>query len=160
MKKEILEKKIQEVDELYKKLNKAASIIVFDYHGLTVEQSMDIRKSLRSSGIEVKVYKNNIARRASTLAGFGKLESSLVGAKALAISYKDAVAPAKLLFGFCKKYKQLSLAAGVAEKQVLDQKDVIALANIPTREVLLTQLAVGMLQPVRELAVGLNLINK
>lgn len=159
MQKAILERKVESVRELTEKLGRATTVVAFDYPGLTVEAFTKLRHQLREAGCDVTVYKNNISRRASIAAGYGALADSLVGAKALAISYSDVVAPAKILFDFAKENKVVQIQAGIVEGKVVGIEGINALATLPSRETLLTMLAVGMLTPVRELAVGLNMIS-
>jgi large subunit ribosomal protein L10 len=158
--KDIIKKKQEAVEVLAEKMQSAVSIVAFDYPGLTVESFTNLRIKLREAGCEAKVYKNNIARRASEKAGFKELGNVFTGAKAIAISYKDVVAPAKILSDFAKDNKQVVLTASIIEGLFMNQAQTLEIANIPSREVLLTQLAVGLLTPVRELAVGLNMISE
>jgi large subunit ribosomal protein L10 len=159
MQKAIIERKAAAVRELTEKLGRAATVVAFDYPGLTVEQFTTLRGQLREAGCEVTVYKNNISRRASIAAGYKDLAESLYGAKALAISYSDVVAPAKIVYDFAKGNKVVQIHAGIVEGKVVGLDQLNALATLPSRETLLTMLAVGMLTPVRELAVGLNMIS-
>lgn len=159
MQKAIIERKAEAVRELTEKLGRAATVVAFDYPGLTVEQFTTLRSQLREAGCEVTVYKNNISRRASIAAGYGDLADSLYGAKALAISYSDVVAPAKIVYDFAKGNKVVQIHAGIVEGKVVGLDQLNALATLPSRETLLTMLAVGLLTPVRELAVGLNMIS-
>jgi large subunit ribosomal protein L10 len=159
MQKAIIERKAEAVRELSEKLGRAATVVAFDYPGLTVEQFTQLRGQLREAGCEVTVYKNNISRRASIAAGYGELADSLVGAKALALSYDDVVAPAKIVYEFAKNNKVVTIHAGIVEGKVVDVSQINALATLPSRETLLTMLAVGMLTPIRELAIGLNMIS-
>ncbi len=159
MQRAIIERKAEAVRELSEKLGRATTVVAFDYPGLTVEQFTQLRGQLREAGCEVTVYKNNISRRASIAAGYGALADSLVGAKALALSYGDVVAPAKIVYEFAKNNKVVTIHAGIVEGKVVDVTQINALATLPSRETLLTMLAVGMLTPVRELAIGLNMIS-
>ena len=159
MQRAIIERKAEAVRELSEKLGRAATVVAFDYPGLTVEQFTQLRGQLREAGCEVTVYKNNISRRASIAAGYGELADSLVGAKALALSYDDVVAPAKIVYEFAKNNKVVTIHAGIVEGKVVDVTQINALATLPSRETLLTMLAVGMLTPIRELAIGLNMIS-
>jgi large subunit ribosomal protein L10 len=159
MQKANIERKAEAVRELTEKLGRAATVVAFDYPGLTVEQFTKLRSQLREAGCEVTVYKNNISRRASVAAGFEGLADSLVGAKALAMSYSDVVAPAKVVYDFAKTNKLVQIQAGIVEGKVVGVDQINALATLPSRETLLTMLAVGLLTPIRELAVGLNMIS-
>lgn len=155
---ESVAKKAKAVEELTAKFNEAKTIVAFDYPGLTVEQFTKLRVLLREAGCEVGVYKNNISRRASEAAGIGELASDLVGAKAIIMGFDDVVAPAKIVVDFAKANKKIKVQAGVIEGKVVDAQGIIALANLPSRETLLTMLAAGMLAPVRDIAVGLNML--
>ncbi|HAX02210.1 MAG: 50S ribosomal protein L10 [Tenericutes bacterium GWC2_34_14] len=159
MQKAIIERKAESVRELTEKLGRATTVVAFDYPGLTVEAFTKLRNQLREAGCDVTVYKNNISRRASIAAGYDELAHTLVGAKALAISYSDVVAPAKIVFDFAKENKVVTIGSGIVEGKVVGVDAINALATLPSRETLLTMLAVGMLTPLRELAVGLNMIS-
>jgi large subunit ribosomal protein L10 len=155
-----IKRKIEAVDNLTEKFKQAATIVAFDYPGLTVEEMTQLRSQLREANCELKVYKNNISKRASIAAGYDALANTLVGAKAIAISYNDVVAPAKIVYDFAKQNKVVKIHAGVIEGKFADTDAIMALATIPSRETLLTMLAVGMLTPVREIAIGLNMISE
>lgn len=158
MERAIIQKKAALVDDLSIKLKDAKTIIAFDYAGLTVGQFTDLRNELRDAGCEVSVYKNNISKRASIQAGFEDLADSFTGAKALILSFDDVVAPAKIIADFAKANKVVNIQAGVIEGEVVDEAGIQAIANLPSRETLLTQLAAGLLMPVREVAIGLNML--
>lgn len=160
MEKATIKRKIEAVDILKEKLETAKTVVSFDYAGLTVEAFTKLRRELRQAGSELKVYKNNIARRAAGLAGFDQLVDNFVGAKAIAISYDDVVAPAKIVNDFAKVNKQVEIKDGLIEGVYASADQLKALASIPSREVLLTQLAVGLLMPVRELTIGLHMISE
>ncbi|MDI6453519.1 50S ribosomal protein L10 [Peloplasma aerotolerans] len=159
MQKASIERKAEAVRELSEKLGRAATVVAFDYPGLTVEQFTNLRNQLREADCEVTVYKNNISKRASIAAGYDALADTLVGAKALAISYSDVVAPAKIVYDFAKTNKVVQIHAGIVEGKVVNVDIINELAMLPSRETLLTMLAVGLLTPVREIAIGLNMIS-
>lgn len=155
-----VKRKQEAVETLSAKMKASVSVVAFDYPGLTVAEFTELRTQLREAGCETKVYKNNIARRAAQAAGFDTFADIFTGPKAIALSASDVVAPAKILNDFAKTNDNVVLSASVIEGQFMDVEQTKILANIPSREVLLTQLAVGLLQPVRELAVGLNMISE
>jgi large subunit ribosomal protein L10 len=159
MQKAMIERKAEAVRILSDKLGRATTVVAFDYPGLTVDKFTKLRGQLREAGCEVTVYKNNISRRASVIAGFEGLADTFVGAKALAISYDDVVAPAKIIYEFAKENKTVKIQAGIIEGKVASFEQISALATLPSRETLLTMLAVGLLTPIRELAIGLNMIS-
>jgi len=159
MQKAVIERKAEAVAELSEKLGRATTVVAFDYPGLSVEQFTQLRSQLREANCDVTVYKNNISRRASIAAGYDALAETFYGAKALAISYTDVVAPAKIIYDFAKSNKVVKIQAGIVEGKVVNVEQLNAIALLPSRETLLTMLAVGLLTPVRELAVGLNMIS-
>lgn len=160
MQKAILARKQADVEVLAEKFKMAKTVVVFEYAGLSVFDFTKLRTLLRKDNVEVKVYKNNITRRAATVAGFKALSDNLTGPLAVAVSYDDVVAPAKTIFEFAKTNKTVVIRSGVIEGSVVADDAIISLANLPSRETLLTQLAAGLLTPVRELAVGLNMLTE
>src|SRR5690606_939588 len=112
MQKAIIARKQAEVDILSEKFKMAKTVVVFEYAGLTVFEFTQLRTQLRKDNVEVKVYKNNITRRAATLAGYDKLVDSLVGPLAVAVSYDDVVAPAKTIYDFAKSSKKVVIRSG------------------------------------------------
>lgn len=160
MEKEVLTQKKADVEAVAKKMQDAKTIVAFDYSGLTVEQFTTLRRQLRDAGCEVQVLKNNISRRASEAAGFKELADYLKGPKAIAFSANDVVAPAKIIYDFSKECDLVKIQAGVVEGKVEGQDGMIGLATLPSREALLTMLAMGMLSPLKDLAVGLNMLTE
>ena len=160
MEKEVLIQKKADVDALAKRMKEAKTIVAFDYIGLTVEQFTSLRRQLRDAGCEVQVIKNNISRRASESAGYSELAQYFKGPKAVAFSNKDVVAPAKIIYEFSKNCDVVKIHAGVVEGKVENDKGMIGLATLPSRETLLTMLAMGMLKPLTDLAVGLNMLTE
>lgn len=115
-----IELKSAVVAEIAEKLEKAASVIVVDYKGLTVEQVTDLRSQMREAGVDYKVYKNTLVRRAASqiegeaFANFN--DELLVGPNAIAFGYEDAVAPARVLKAFMDKNpNKITLKMGVVE---------------------------------------------
>ncbi|HHT06722.1 MAG TPA: 50S ribosomal protein L10 [Hydrogenispora sp.] len=148
--------KVAVVNEVYEKLTKAQSVVLVDFRGLTVQEATELRKKLREAGVELKVTKNTLTRLAAEKADLKDLHAYLEGPTALAFGYEDPVSPAKILSDFAKDHKKLELKGGVLEGRVIDQAMVTALAELPTREVLLGQL-VGLMQaPIRNLAYVLS----
>ncbi|MDV6377342.1 50S ribosomal protein L10 [Sporosarcina sp. GW1-11] len=150
----ILEAKQAVVTEIADKLKEAVSVVVVDYRGLTVAQVTELRKQLREAGIEFKVYKNSMTRRAAESAGLESLNESLVGPNAIAFSTEDVVAPAKILNDFAKKNDKLEIKAGVIEGNVASAEEVKALATLPSRDGLLSMLLSVLQAPVRNFALA------
>lgn len=121
---------VAEISEL---LNGAASAVVVDYRGLTVEQDTQLRKKLRESEVSYKVYKNTMIRFAVKGTEFEALVPHLEGPTALAVSKTDATAPARVLADFAKTADKLELKAGVVEGTYYDEKGIQVIATIPSK---------------------------
>jgi large subunit ribosomal protein L10 len=150
----IIEKKIQIVNEISEKLKSSQSTVVVDYRGLTVTEVTELRKQLRDAGVEFKVYKNSMTRRATEAAELSALNDSLTGPNAIAFSADDVIAPAKILNDFAKKHEALEIKAGVIEGNVATAEEVKALAELPSREGLLSMLLSVLQAPIRNLALA------
>jgi large subunit ribosomal protein L10 len=157
---EIMKVKEQIVSDYAEKLAKAKSFVIVDYRGLTVAEDTQLRKELRENNVEYSVVKNRLTLRAMEKAGFTGLDQVLTGPTAVAISYDDAVAPAKVLVTNAKKNNKLEVKGGMVEGKILSVNEVNGVAAIPAKPVLIAQL-LGMLQtPIRGLAVALSEIAK
>ncbi|MBM6616126.1 50S ribosomal protein L10 [Bacillus suaedaesalsae] len=149
-----VELKKQVVTEIADKLRDSKSTIVVDYRGLTVSQVTELRKQLREAGIDFKVYKNTMTRRAATDAGLEGLNEFLTGPNAIAFGGEDVIAPAKILNEFAKKNEKLEIKAGVIEGNIATVEEVKALAELPSREGLLSMLLSVLQAPIRNLALA------
>ena len=146
--KSILEQKQQIVADLTEKIKNSVSGVVVNYQGITVEDDTKLRKALREAGVSYHVYKNSITGRACENCGYGDMKQYLNGMTAIAVSESDAVAPAKILKGYADKIESFKLVAGYIDGEVVDEKAVEKLANIPNRETLITQLLVCIRSPL------------
>ena len=146
---------VAEISELF---NGARSAVVVDYRGLTVEQDTQLRKQFREAGVTYKVYKNTMIRFAAKGTAFEALEPHLEGPTALAVSKEDATAPARIIANFAKTADKLEIKAGVVEGNYYDAKGMTAIANVPSREVLLGRLLGSMNSPIANFARVLNQI--
>ncbi|CRK85270.1 50S ribosomal protein L10 [Neobacillus massiliamazoniensis] len=142
------------VDEIAGKLKASKSTIVVDYRGLTVAEVTELRKQLREAGVEFKVYKNTMTRRAAEALELSELNGALTGPNAIAFSNEDVVAPAKILNDFAKKHEALEIKAGVIEGNIATVEEVKALADLPSREGLLSMLLSVLQAPIRNLALA------
>lgn len=150
----VVEAKKQVVSEIASKLRESKSTIVVDYRGLTVAQVTELRKTLREAGVEFKVYKNTLTRRAAEEAELAGLNEYLTGPNAIAFSAEDVIAPAKVLNDFAKKNEALEIKAGVIEGNIATVEEVKALAELPSREGLLSMLLSVLQAPIRNLALA------
>lgn len=146
------------VDEISACIKDAQSVVLVDYCGLTVEQDTQLRKNLREAGITYKVYKNTLMNFAFKGTEFEGLSSYLEGPNAIAVSTSDATAPARVLTDFAKTANKLEIKAGVVEGNYYDAKGMTAIANVPSREVLLGRLLGSMNSPIANFARVLNQI--
>jgi large subunit ribosomal protein L10 len=140
------------VDEISSYIKDAVSVVLVDYRGLTVTQDTELRKQLREEGIVYKVYKNTLVKRAIAGTEYEALGAQLEGPTAVAISASDATAPARILSEFAKKADKLELKAGVVEGTYYDAEGIKVIANIPSREVLLSRLLGSMQSPITNFA--------
>ena len=147
----ILKVKEVQVAELAEEIKNAQTIVLAEYLGLTVAQDTELRSKLREAGVNYRVVKNNIGKRAVEEAGLPELAEAFVGPTAIAYS-DDVVAPAKVLNEFSKSVELYSLKAGASDGAVLSPGELSALANVPAVEELHARLARGIAWPFTRLA--------
>ena len=145
------------VDEIKAKIDGAATVVLVDYRGLTVEQDTKLRKGLREAGCEYKVYKNTLMKRAFEGTDFAQLDDLLDGPSAIAISKEDATA-IRVLNNVAKEAEALEFKGAVVEGTFYDVDGVKALASIPSREELISKLLGSLQSPITNLARVLNQI--
>ena len=151
----ILQEKQNVVEEITKKLDDSKSVILFSYQGLSVADIADLRKELRSNDSEVKIYKNTLLKRALDSKNIN-LDSFLEGPNAI-IFGKTVLEPIKVISKFKKDHDAVSIQTGVIEGEVVTVDTINEYAAIPSMEGLLTMLAGGMIEHVKNLSIGLNL---
>ena len=154
----VLKEKQLVIDEIKERTENAKSIVLFDYRGITDNEAKELRRALRESGADYKVYKNTLMARA--LADLKiDLNSSLMGPSALAYG-TDQIAAIKVLSEFAKKNQALVLKVGVVDGEISDATKLAELATIPSRDGLLTMLAGGMIAIAKDLSICLDLYAK
>ncbi|MHB0884660.1 MAG: 50S ribosomal protein L10 [Bacillota bacterium] len=146
------EQKMHVTSDVTTKLKRAKTTVLADYRGLNVAQDTKLRKKLREGGVEYQVIKNTITSRAAKEAGIEGLDAYLAGPIAIAFDYDEVTRAAKILSDFARENKVLEIKAGVFEGKVIGPDKVKALANLPSREVLLAQLAGQFAAPLAGLA--------
>lgn len=157
----IIARKEQLVNELAEKLQKAQSVIVFDYRGLTVAEVTELRAAMRKAGNEYVVVKNSMVERAADKIGIDEsVKEMLKGPSAFAIGYEDAVSPAKILKETVKKLKKCEIKGGIVNGKVSDAAAIDALAELPPKEVLIARMLGSMMSPISGLAIVLDQIAK
>ncbi len=161
MNQSVLEQKKQVVSDITEKLRNAKSVVLVEYKGLTVEKVTELRNKCRESGVEYKVYKNTLMRLAFEELGYKDITASLEGPNAIAMSFEDEVSAAKITNDFAKTSNDtLVIKAGIAEGKIMNADEIKALASVPSRDILLAQLA-GVLQGnIRNLAYLLDQVSK
>ena len=154
----ILAKKQEVIDEIKSKITDSNGIVLFDYRGLTDAEAKELRRSLRETGADYKVYKNTLMARALNDLNID-LADNLTGPSALAYS-EDQIAPIKVLTDFAKAHPAVILKVGIVDNEITDKSKLASLATIPSREGLLTMLAGGMIGIVKDLSICLDLYSK
>ncbi|SFT28778.1 50S ribosomal protein L10 [Paenibacillus sp. BC26] len=154
----IIQGKELAVAEITTKLRESSCTVVADYRGLNVKQVTELRKQLREANIEFQVLKNSLVRRATAQAELSELDAVLAGPTAIAFSKEDAVAPAKILADFAKKNDALKLKGGVVEGQVFNAEEIKALADLPSKEGLLSMLLSVLQAPMRNFALAVKAV--
>jgi large subunit ribosomal protein L10 len=135
-----LEEKQKITEDLHERFSKSAIVVVTDYKGLDVSSINALRRKLRAEDIEFQVVKNTLLIRAAKDTDVALIQDFFKGPSAVALSYDDPVAPAKILTQFAKDNQKLEIKGGVLKDKLLDADAIKALAKLPSREVLLGQL--------------------
>lgn len=136
------------IDEIKEKLDGAQSAVVIDYMGISVAEADAMRKKLREANVDYTVYKNTLVKRAIEGTEFAGLADVLEGPSAIAISKEDATAPARVLNEIIKDYKKMEFKAGVVEGNVFDKDGIQAIADIPSRDVLIAKFMGSIQSPI------------
>ena len=156
----ILNQKKEEVTKLAEEMKNAKLILLTDYRGINVTDVTELRTSLRNTNATYRVIKNNIIRRALQEAGIEGLEDKLVGPTAVIMSNEDYLEPSKAIYTFSKDNDYYKIKGGVIENKVMEAEEIITLAKLPSREVLLSMLAGALLGNISKIAVALNEVKK
>ena len=154
----ILAKKQEVIDEIKSKVQDSSSVVIFTYTGLTDEDAKKLRRTLKESGSDYKVYKNTLMARAFNDLKID-LNEHLTGSSALAFG-TDSIAPIKAIADFAKTHDVVTLKVGIVDGEISDKDKLAKLATIPSREGLLTMLAAGMMGIPKDLSICLDLYAK
>ena len=146
------------VEEIKGYVEKAQSAVLVDYRGITVEQDTILRRKMREAGVVYKVYKNTMLRRAFEGTDYDQLNQHLEGTTAIAFGLDDATAPARILSEVMKEAATLQYKGAVIEGTYYDANGVKAIANIPSRDVLISKLLGSLQSPIANLARVINQI--
>ena len=154
----ILEQKKQIVTQIVDKINKSSSFVVVDYQGINVEQVTALRNKAREAGVEYKIYKNTFLKFAVKECGYEDILDALEGQNAVVFSENDPVAPAKVIADFVKdnRLQILGFKTGVIDKKISNADEIVAISQLPSKEVLLAKIVGSLNAPVAKLVYALN----
>jgi large subunit ribosomal protein L10 len=144
------------VDALIEQLKGSPNVFVTDFTGLNVLRMTELRRRLRAAGVEYVVVKNTLAQRAFAANGVSALDEHLAGPTGLVLSGTDALAGAKVLADFAKEFEKPAIKVGLVDGKPVTAEQVKKLASLPSREVLLSQLAGYIQAPMAEFAGAMN----
>ncbi|AKS67872.1 50S ribosomal protein L10 [Staphylococcus schleiferi] len=156
----IIEAKKQQVDVITDQLKSSVSTVVVDYRGLTVAEVTELRKQLREAGVQYKVYKNTMLRRAAEQAGIEGLDEFLTGPTAVAFTTEDVVAPAKVIAGFAKEHEALEIKTGIMEGSIITADEVKTVGSLPSHEGLVSMLLSVLQAPMRNFAYAVKAVGE
>ena len=154
----ILAQKQQIVADLAEQIKNSAAGVVVNYQGITVENDTAMRRELRKAGVKYVVMKNTLTGRACEEVGFGEMKQYLTGMTAIAISENDPVAAAKVLKTYAEKVESFQILAGYVDGAVIDANTVNALADIPSKEVLIAKLLGSIQSPLYKFAYAIKAV--
>ncbi len=159
------------VTRVREKFAEAKIGVLTGYRGMSVAEMTELRKKLRAVSVEYRVIKNNLAKIASDGTPMEPLREHFSGPTAIALSYDDVVAPAKVLNDAVKDFKNLEILAGTMDGNLLDKDEIVRIASLPSRDELLsmflrvlqapvTGFATVLSAPLRDLAGVLNAVKE
>lgn len=140
--------KAQQLTEIKELLTGAKSVVLVDFHGITVAQDTDLRRQMRAAGVNYSVHKNTLIGIAAKELGIEGLDAFLSQNTALAVSKEDAVAPAKVAVEFAKKNQTLKIKTGLLDNQLITLEQIKELAALPSKEVLLAKMLGSLNAPI------------
>jgi large subunit ribosomal protein L10 len=152
----VREDKLQVVKEIKEKIEKSSIVLFMDFRGLNVTAITNLRKKCIESNVDVKIYKNTLARIAFNGENLEYDKSVLVGPTGILTSDSDPVAPAKILFEFSKKEENLSIKGGFLNNTYIPEEAVIKLAQLPGREELLGKFVCLLNAPINNFVLALS----
>lgn len=140
--------KAQQLAEIKELLTGAKSVVLVDFHGITVAQDTALRRQMRAAGVNYSVHKNTLIGIAAKELGIEGLDAFLSQNTALAVSKEDAVAPAKVAVEFAKKNQTLKIKTGLLDNQLITLEEIKELAALPSKEVLLAKMLGSLNAPI------------
>ena len=154
----ILEQKQKQVAELAELIKGSASGVIVNYQGITVDKDTAMRKALREAGVKYMVAKNTMTGRACEMCGYGELKNVLEGMTAIAISENDPIVAAKVLKEYAEKVESFQILSGYVDGEMLDAAGVNALAEVPSKEVLIAKFLGSIRSPLYGFAYAIQAV--
>ncbi|WAN63572.1 50S ribosomal protein L10 [Candidatus Phytoplasma rubi] len=155
----IIEQKKADVDLLIQNIKKSEIIILFEYQGIKVSDLTELRVELQKQNSMIKVYSNNILKRAFKSTDYNELVDLSKYSKVLLLSSGDSIEPIKILFNFVQKNKFLKIVKGIIDNKVYSCNVINEIAVLPSKEYVLAMLSSGMMFALRELIISLNILS-
>lgn len=152
------DKKTLVVDEITKNLKESKCLIVANYKTLNVVSLQKIRQALAEKGVFLKVYKNRLVKHATKALGFEAINKTLLEQNIYAFAKEDDLSAIKALVAFQKDFPALKIVSGIYENKVVDANSLIEISKLPSYEEALMMLGGSLLNPLKNLAVGLNML--
>jgi len=156
----ILKEKQVEVTALAEKIKSSKLVLLTDYRGITVEDVTKLRNDLRKTNTEYSVIKNNITKRALEANNVTELNNVLEGPTAVILSNEDYLAPSKAVYEYSKDHENYQIKGGIIDGKVMTKEEIITLAKLPSREVLIAKLAGVLLANISKLAVAIDQVKQ
>lgn len=158
MKEVKLQQKQAAVADVVDKMKRAHSVVILDYRGLTVSEVSDLRSKFREAGVEYKVIKNNMLKRAADELKIEGMDAYFKGPTAVAFGYEDPVSPAKILCKFVKAVNKTEVKGGILDGKAMDAMAIENLSKLPSKEELLAKMLGSLNAPVTNFALALQAI--
>lgn len=155
-----VEEKKKVVSEIQDRFDRAVSAVFVDYRGLTVAEVTELRNKYREAGVEYKVLKNTLINRALEGKNLDEVKEFLEGPTAVAFSYDDEVAPAKITYDFMNKVKKMEIKCGVFNNAFAAKDEVIVLASLPSKDELLAKVVGSINSPIMNFVYTINAIKE
>jgi len=144
------------LQDTQQRIQDVRGIYLADFSGMTVQSLSLLRKKCREQGVQFRVIKNTLLKRAFNARGIQELDEHLVGPTGLVFSPNNEMAPAKILADFAKEFERPRLKAAVVDGRLYDDKAIVRLAKLPSREVLLSQLIATFIAPMTSFLGAVN----
>lgn len=144
-------KNVEMLQQVSEELHASQGVFIIDYTGLSVKETQQMRRDLRAAQAQMKVFKNNIVRRALKEADMPEIDSMLEGSCAFVFFGEDPVGPAKVIKEVAKTVETVQFKGGISDGAVLSQEQVVAIADLPSKEEMIAKLLGSFMSPLQGL---------